>query len=101
MVVIVDGNKVSELQVTSSGSSLTGNTLHSTAITEVAVCVVVKEVVSRLVEDSTAVSLGNGQTNGVGETLTKGTSGHLNTRSVVSFGVTGGNAVNLLNHQLV
>ena len=96
MVVIIDGNEVSELQVTSSRSGLTGNTLHSTAIAEEAVCVVVEEVVSGFVEDTTAVSLGNSQTNSVGETLAEGTSGHLNTGCVVSLRVTRSNAVELL-----
>jgi hypothetical protein len=42
------------------------------------------------------VSLGNGQTDGVGETLAKRTSGDLDTGGVVSLGVTGGDAVELL-----
>lgn len=96
-VVIVDGNEVTQLQVTGHGSSLAGNTLHSTAITEETVCVVVEEVVVGLVEGSSGLSLGNGETNGVGETLTQRTSGDLNTGGVVSLGVTGGLAVKLLN----
>lgn len=96
MVVIINGNQVAELQVTSHGGSLAGNTLHSTAITEEAVCVVVDQVIARLVEDGGGVSLGNCQTNSVGETLTQRTSGDLNTRGVVSLGVAGSDAVNLL-----
>jgi hypothetical protein len=42
------------------------------------------------------VGLGNGQTNSVSETLTKGTGGHLNTGGVVGLGVAGGDAVELL-----
>lgn len=80
----------------SHASSLAGNTLHGAAITEEGVGVVVEELVAGLVEDTTGVGLGNGQTNGVGETLTKGTGGDLNARGVVSFGVTGGDAVELL-----
>lgn len=97
MVVIVDGNEVTKLQVTSQRGSLTGNTLHGTAITEEGVCVVVDEVIAGLVVDSGGVSLGNSQTNGVGETLTQRTGGDLNTRGVVSLGVTGGDAVELLH----
>lgn len=96
MVVIINGNQVAELQVTSHGGSLAGNTLHSTAITEEAVCVVVDQIIARLVEDGGGVSLGNGQTNSVGETLPQRTSGDLNTRGVVSLGVTGGDAIKLL-----
>lgn len=101
MVVIVDGNEVTKLQVTSQRGSLAGNTLHSTAITEEGVCVVVDEIVAGLVVDSRSVSLGNSQTNSVGETLTQGAGGDLNTGGVVSLGVTGGDAVELLHGDAV
>lgn len=100
VVVIVDGNEVVELQVTGGGGSLAGNTLHSTSITEEDVGVVVDQVVSGLVEDSSGVLLSNGQTDSVGETLTQRTSGDLDTRGVVRLGVTGSDAVNLLENQL-
>lgn len=96
MVVIVDSNEVAQLQVTSHGGSLTGNTLHGTAITEEGVSVVVKKIIAGLVEDTSRVSLGNGQTDGVRETLTKRSSGDLNTGGVVGLGVTGSDAVELL-----
>lgn len=95
-VVIVDGNEVTKLQVTGHRGSFAGNTFHSTAITEEAVGVVVEEVIAGLVECTSSLSLGNGKTNGVGETLTERTSGDLNTGGVVSFGVTGSLAVKLL-----
>lgn len=82
--------------MTGHGSSLAGNTLHSTTITEVHVGVVVEEVIAGLVEGGSSLSLGNGQTDGVGETLTERTGGDLNTGGVVSLGVTGGDAVELL-----
>jgi hypothetical protein len=100
VVVVVDGNQITKLQVTSSRSSLASNALHGAAITEEAVCVVVEQSVSGLVEDATAVGLSNSQTNGVGETLAEGTSGHLNTRGVVSLGVAGSDAVDLLERKL-
>ena len=96
MVVVVDGNQVAELQVTSSGSSLAGNTLHGTSITEEHVGVVVDELKARLVEDSRSVRLCNGKTDGIGETLTKRASSNLDTGGVVGLGVTGGDAVDLL-----
>jgi hypothetical protein len=96
VVVIINGNQVAELQVTGHRGGLAGNTLHSAAITEEAVCVVVDQVIARLVEDGGGVSLSNGQTNSVGETLTQRTSGDLDTRGVVSLGVTGSDAINLL-----
>jgi hypothetical protein len=42
------------------------------------------------------VGLGHGETDGVSETLAERTSGDLDTGGVVSLGVTGGDAVNLL-----
>lgn len=96
MVVIVDSNEVTELQVTSGTGSFASNTLHSTTITEDGVCVVVEKVVAGLVEDGGTVSLGDGETNGVGETLTKRAGGDLNTGGVVGFRVTRGLAIDLL-----
>lgn len=96
MVVIVDGNQVAKLQVTGHGGSLAGNTLHSAAITEEAEGVVVEQLVAGLVEDTSGVLLGNGQTNSVGETLTQRASGNLDTGGVVGLGVTRGDAVDLL-----
>lgn len=96
VVVVVDGNQVAELQVTSHGGSLGGDTLHGTAITEEGVGVVVEQFIAGLVEDTTGVGLGNGQTNGVGETLTQRASSDLDTGGVVGLGVSGGDAVELL-----
>jgi hypothetical protein len=97
VVVVVNGNQVAELQVTGHGGGLRGDTLHGTAITEEGVGVVVEQLIAGLVEDTTGVGLGNGETNSVGETLAKRTSGDLNTGGVVGLGVTGGDAVNLLH----
>jgi hypothetical protein len=96
MVVIVESNKVAEFQVTSCASSLAGNTLHSTTITEDGVCVVVEKLIAGLVEHTSAVSLGNGKTNGVGETLTERTGCDLNTRGLVGLRVTWGDTAELL-----
>lgn len=96
MVVVVDTNELAKLQVTGSGSSLRCNTLHSTSITEEEVCVVVNELVAGLVEGGGSLSLSNGETDSVGETLTKRTSGDLDTRGVVGFRVTRADGVDLL-----
>lgn len=96
VVVVVNGNQVAELQVTGHGGGLGGDTLHGTAITEEGVGVVVEQLKAGLVEDTTGVGLSNGETNSVGETLAKRTSGDLNTGGVVGLGVTGGDAADLL-----
>lgn len=80
--------------MTGSRGGLGGNTLHGATITEEGVGVVVDEVEAGLVEGTGSLGLGNGKTNSVGETLTKRTSGDLNSGGVVSLGVTGGDAVN-------
>lgn len=96
VVVIVDGNQVTELQMTSSGSSLRSNTLHGASITEECICVVVDNIEARLVESTSSLSLSNGETNSVGETLSKRTSCDFDTGGVVGFGVTGADGVDLL-----
>ena len=98
VVVIVDHDQVAKLQVTSQRSRLAGNTLLSTSITEEGICVVVDQLVARLVELSSGVCLCNGKTNGVGETLTQGTGGDLNSGGVVGFWVSRGAAVDVLGN---
>ena len=71
MVVIVDSNEVSELEVTSLRSSLRGNTFHRTSITKECIRMVVNQVIAWLVEYSRSVSLSNGKTNSIGKPLTK------------------------------
>ena len=96
MVVVVDGNQVAQLQVTGGRGCLASNTLHSAAITEEHVCVVVDEVEAGLVEDGCGMRLRNSETDGIGETLTERASGDLNTGGVVGLGVAGCDAVDLL-----
>lgn len=96
MVIIINTDQIAQLKMASSASSLASDTFHSTAITKDAVCVVIKEVVSRLVKDGTGVSLSDGQTDGIGETLTEGTGGDFDTGSIMSLGVTGCDAIDLL-----
>lgn len=83
MVVIVDGNEVSELEMASKGSSLGSNTLLGASITKENKGVVVNEVVSWLVEDTLEMGLTNGDTDSVGETLSERTGGDLNTWGIV------------------
>jgi hypothetical protein len=101
VVVIVDGDQIAELQVTSSGSSLAGNTLHSTSITEEHECVVVDNLEARLVEDSRSVRLSNSKTDGISETLTERARGDLDSGGVMCLGVAGSDAVDLLRAQSV
>ena len=59
------------------------------------VSVVVDEIEAVLVEGRAHVGLGDGKTDGVGESLTERASGDLNTVGVAGFGVTGRQGANL------
>jgi len=96
MVVIVDSDEVAELQVTSHTGGLACDTFHCTSVAEEAVGVVAEELKVGLVECSSDVLLCNRKTNGIGETLTEGSGGHLNTGAVVRFRVTCADAIDLL-----
>lgn len=96
MVVIVDGNEVSELQMASHRSSLAGNTLHGAAIAEEHEGVVVDQIVAGLVEDGRGVRLGDGETDGIGEALAERAGGDLNTGGIMSLRMARQDAVDLL-----
>lgn len=96
MIVIVDTNQISKLQVTSCTSRFASNTLHSTSIAEEAVCVVVDKIEPRLVEYPGGVSLRDSKTDSVAEPLTKRAGSDLNTWSVMGLGVTRSDAVYVL-----
>ena len=100
VVVVPDSNQVAELKVSSERRSFGGDTLHQATITEEAVCVVVNKVEVVLVEGGGSVSLGDGKTDGVADTLTEGTSGHLNSGGVMGLRVTGSDAVQFLRGAL-
>ena len=86
--------------MTSSTSRLTGNTLHSASIAEEAICVIVDELESWFVENSTSVCLGNGKTDGIRKALSKWTGRDLNAISIVRLGMTGCDAVDMLRNEL-
>lgn len=96
MVVVVDRNQVSKAQVTSQTGSFTSHAFHGTAISKEAICVVVDKVKARLVEDRSGVLLGDGKANCVSEPLSKRPGRDFDTWCVVGFGMSGGDAVDLL-----
>ena len=79
-----------------TATSNQGRGIASNRFQQQTVGVVVDEVELGLVEGGSGVSLGNGQTNSVADTLAKGASGDLNARGVMSLGVSGGLAANTL-----
>lgn len=80
----------------SSASSFAGNTLHSTAISEEGKGVVIDEFEARLIKHGCCVSLCNGETNSIGEPLTKRARGDFNTLCILTFWVSRSDAVNFL-----
>ena len=83
MVVIIDGNEVSKLEMTSGGGGLRGNTLLCATITKDGICVVIYQVESWLVECGSGLGLSNSKTDSVGETLTERSSCDFHTRCVM------------------
>lgn len=96
VIVIIDHDKIAQLQVSSGTSSFTGNTLHSTAIPEEGKSMIVDYFEPWLVEFRCCVSLCDCQDDSVCKTLTKGASGNLNTGGVLCLRMTGGDTVNTL-----
>lgn len=96
MVVIVDGDKVAQPEMSSDTSCLAGDTFHGTSITEEREGVVVDQFKPRFVEHGCSMGLCNGEANSVCETLTKRSGCNFNSWSVMSLGVTWSYAVYLL-----
>lgn len=96
LVVVPHGNEVAKLEVPGQRRGLTGDTLHQATVAEEAVRVVVDNIEVRLVEDRGGVRLGDGEANGIGDTLAQGTSGDLNARGIMRLRVTRGDAVYFL-----
>ncbi len=96
MIVIIEGDQVAQLKMTSSRSSFTCYTFHGTSVAEERVGVVVDQVVAWLVEHASGMRLSYSQTHSIGETLTKWSCRYLNTWGVVGFRVARSDAVDLL-----
>lgn len=96
LVVVPDRDEVTELKMTSERASLARDTLHQATITEEAVRVVVDDREIGLVEDGSGVGLGHSKANCVGDALAKRAGGDLDTRRIVSLGMTRSNAVYFL-----
>mmetsp|Transcript_5883 Transcript_5883/g.7631 ORF Transcript_5883/g.7631 Transcript_5883/m.7631 type:complete len:621 (-) Transcript_5883:46-1908(-) len=97
LVGIVEDDEVVELLVSGEGGGLSGDTLLEASISGKSVDVVVEDGVLLSVVLSSSHLLGNGESNSVGNTLSKRTGGALNSGGVVlgvgEFGVTRGHGV--------
>lgn len=96
MIVIVDHDEVTQLQVSSGTGCFASNAFHSTTVSKEAICVVVNYIKAIFVEVGGGLSLGNSKPHGIREALTKGASSDLNAWSILILGVPRCNAINLL-----
>lgn len=87
LVVVVNDDQVVQLPVASSLDSLESNTLLQAGIANHAPRRVVDELIAWAVVGGSQVLGGHGHTNGIGNTLTQGTSGNFNTL-ILNLGVT-------------
>ena len=94
MVIIVDHDEISQLQMAGRTSSFAGNALHGTSIAKETVSVIVDQVELGLVEGCSSLGLGNGKTDSVGETLTERPRSHFNARSILGFWMAWGDTIN-------
>lgn len=85
MVIVVNSDQITQLQMTSRRRGLGGNTLHETSVAEEHICVIVDQVIVGLVKNSGCVRLGNCETNGVGKALTERAGGNLYTRGIALY----------------
>lgn len=83
VVVVIDHNEAAQTKVAGNGGGLRGDALLQAPVTHKDISVVVEELIAGLVEAGSKVGLGNGKTNRVGDALTEGARGHLNTGKVV------------------
>jgi len=100
VVVVINHDEVTELQMTSSASCLARNALHGAAVAEEAVRVVVYEVVAGLVKDTGSMGLRHRQSYRICETLAQGTSRDFDALGVVSLRMTWANAINFLQEDI-
>ena len=59
MIVIINHDEITELQMTRGTGSFAGNALHCTSIAKEAVCVIGDKVETRLIERGSSLCLGN------------------------------------------
>ena len=96
MIIVIDHDEVSQLQVACCTSSFARNTFHSTTISEEAKCMIVNNIKARLIKRSSSVSLGDSETDCVRETLPQRTRGDLNAWCIMGLWMTWGDAVERL-----
>jgi len=95
VVGIKENDQVIESQMTCERGGFTGNTLLQAAVTAQGDDVVVEDGVLGSVEPRGGHLLRHGIADGIGDSLTERARGCLDARSLVKFGMAGGDAVKL------
>jgi hypothetical protein len=95
VVVVVDGNQVSQLQMTCQRSCFASYTFHRASISKEGVGVVRDQIVAWLVKQASRVCLSNSETNSIREPLSQGTRRHLNAWCLMRLWMARGYAVDL------
>ena len=97
MIIVVYHDKVAQLQVTGGTCCFASNALHSAAVTENAVRMIVDNLKARFVEVGSGLCLSYCQTNGIGKPLSQWASRDLDSWCILSFGVARCDAIDSLN----
>ena len=95
MVIVPDPAKIVQLQVTSQRGSFGLDTLLEASISGHGVDIEIKHVKARLVVGGTQPLAGNRHAHGSGKTISKRSSGGLDTGGPMVFGVTGATRMKL------
>lgn len=97
VVVVINGDEIAELQVSSQRCGFTGNTLHSATISKEHEGMICQKIESGLVEDGSRVPLSDRETDCISKSLTKRSGRDLDTRSIMRLWMARSDAVNLLH----
>jgi hypothetical protein len=99
MIVVINADEVAQLQVACHAGCFACDTLHSTPISKEAEGVIIDQLKTRLIEQGSRMRLSDGQTNSIGETLAQGSCRNFDAGSVMGFGMTWGDAVDMLRNK--
>ena len=90
MVVVIQGNQLSQTQVPGQGAGFSRNPFHIATVTQNHIGVVVHQIAVRLIETTGKMGFRHGQADRIGNALPEGTGGDFHTRSLKVLRVTGG-----------
>ena len=101
MVIVINHNEISKLQVTCCTCCFTSYSLHCTSITEKAISMVIDKLKASFVEYGCCVGLGNRKTDCIREALAERPSGDFYAFCIKNFRMAGRDAINRLRITIV